>query len=155
MDCDDVSTDKYQHRQDVWSDFMRYNDRHKEKLGVKSTNLEKKIWICPSSFKWLQLLSIVSKAVWMSKLTSAAAPSAESTLSQSSSTCLSQISTQYLIKSSIEKEFAAGVRVVQSIFLSWFYQHGNQGCNLCFASQSLALKPSDNLICMRACIVSR
>lgn len=52
----------------------------------------------------------------MSKLTSAAAPSAESTLSQSSSTCLSQISTQYLIKTSIEEEFAAGVRVVQSIF---------------------------------------
>lgn len=54
----------------------------------------------------------------MSKLTRAAAPSAESTLLQSSVQCHTQKSTEDLIKNSKEQESAAGVRVVQSIFLS-------------------------------------
>ena len=65
-----------------------------------------------------------------------------------------QTSTDDLIKNSIEQDFAAGVRVVQSIPLSWFHQHVNQGCSQCYAGPSLALEPSDNLICVTACVVS-
>lgn len=58
---------------------------------------------------------------------------------------LSQTSIADLIKKRIEQGFAAGVGTVGSIFLLWFYQ----SCIHRYASSSLPLKPSYNLICMR------
>lgn len=124
-----------------------------ENLHLNSTELKHRCTqiIKMNKWAWLQRLRLFSsffKVGWQNSssigqqhhLPTAQCYSIAFSLQQ-----LSQTSIADLIKNRIQQGFATAVGTDGSIFLLWFYQ----SCIHHYASSSLPLKPSYNLICMR------